>query len=199
MAARLPGLVLSLLVGLSVVAYPFLIYWGLSRFSIPALALVLVGLYLLRFLWVGRRDPGAARRFLPMLAAVLVVCGLALWHRDEGFFLYYPVLVNVILLMVFGTTLNKPPSMIERFARLREPNLPPEGVVYCRKVTKIWCIFFIANGTISLITILSGSMQWWTLYNGLVSYLLMGLLFGLELVVRIRFKKRLKAREREGV
>ena len=36
----------------------------------------------------------------------------------------YPVLVNAALLGVFAYSLISPPSMIERFARIREPDLP---------------------------------------------------------------------------
>jgi hypothetical protein len=35
----------------------------------------------------------------------------------------YPVLVNAVLLSVFAYSLISPPSMIERFARIRKPNL----------------------------------------------------------------------------
>ena len=32
--------------------------------------------------------------------------------------------------------------MIERFARIREPNLSMQAVSYTRRVTQVWCVFF---------------------------------------------------------
>ncbi len=80
--------------------------------------------------------------------------------------------------------------MIERFARLMEPEFPPEAVIYCRKVTMIWCGFFVVNGSIALVTALLGDIKIWTLYNGFISYLLMGLLFGIEYLVRRAVKRK---------
>jgi uncharacterized membrane protein len=80
--------------------------------------------------------------------------------------------------------------VIERLARITEKNLPPAGVRYTRRVTQVWCIFFIFNGSVSLLTCLVGNVHWWTLWNAMVSYLLMGLLFACEWLVRQRVKRR---------
>ena len=79
-------------------------------------------------------------------------------------------------LLIFTLTLYKPPSMIERFARLVEPDLPESGVQWTRKVTMVWCVFFSLNATIALATVFAPT-QFWVIYNGCVSYVLMGLLF----------------------
>jgi uncharacterized membrane protein len=80
--------------------------------------------------------------------------------------------------------------MIERFARIHEPNLPTRVVSYTRRVTQVWCIFFAANGAVALMTALWASPATWTLYNGLIAYVMMGLLFAGEYVVRWHFKRR---------
>jgi uncharacterized membrane protein len=105
----------------------------------------------------------------------------------------YPVMVNVAMLCAFGLSLISPPSMIERLARVREPDLPTEAILYTRRVTQVWCVFFVFNGSIALATALWASPDIWSLYNGVIAYLLMGLLFGGEYVVRVRFKRRLNA------
>ena len=81
--------------------------------------------------------------------------------------------------------------MIERFARIREPNLPMRAISYTRRVTQVWCIFFFVNGAIALVTALWASPATWTLYNGLIAYVMMGLLFAGEYVVRWHFKRQL--------
>lgn len=98
----------------------------------------------------------------------------------------YPVAVNGVLLGVFSLSLARGPSAIERFARLQEPNLSPRGVDYARSVTKVWCVFFIANGLTALATALWASDGAWALYNGFIAYLFMGALMGVELIVRRR-------------
>ena len=80
--------------------------------------------------------------------------------------------------------------VFQRLARLREPNLPPEGVRYTRKVTLVWCGFFIGNGAMALFTVLHGDMHLWTLWNGMVAYILMGTLMATEWLVRQRVIKK---------
>jgi uncharacterized membrane protein len=55
---------------------------------------------------------------------------------------------------------------------------------YLRKVTLVWLGFFVANAAISAATAMSGSLELWTLYNGLISYLIMAGLFAGEWIVR---------------
>lgn len=101
----------------------------------------------------------------------------------------YPVLVNAALLAAFGYSLGRPPSIVERLARMREPNLPPAAIGYTRRVTQVWCVFFAFNGAIAMGLALYASEAIWSLYTGVVSYLLMGLLFGGEYLLRMRFKR----------
>lgn len=96
----------------------------------------------------------------------------------------YPVFMNATMLIAFALTLWKPPSMIERFARISEPDLDANGVTYTRKVTWVWIGFFIVNGSVALWTVLHGSWFVWGVYNGGISYALAGCLFAGEFVVR---------------
>lgn len=105
--------------------------------------------------------------------------------------LYYPILVNLGLLVVFASSLIQPPSIIERFATLSRGPLPPEGQRYCRRVCFAWVIFFVANGLIAYDS-LHRSLEWWGLYNGCISYLLMGTLFACEYLIRLRVMKRMR-------
>ncbi|HXV83722.1 MAG TPA: hypothetical protein VEG60_28015 [Candidatus Binatia bacterium] len=122
-------------------------------------------------------------------AALLLIA--AVWSNLLLPLKLYPVLVNGVLLGVFAYSLFFPPSMIERFARMSEPDLPAHAIGYTRRVTQIWCLFFAINGAIALMTALWASPATWTLYNGLIAYLAMGLLFAGEYVVRWHFKRQL--------
>ncbi len=71
----------------------------------------------------------------------------------------------------------------------REGDLSPAAVRYTRRVTQVWCGFFIVNGGVSLWTCLHGNVHLWTLWNGMLSYVLMAALFAGEWVVRQRVKR----------
>jgi uncharacterized membrane protein len=125
-----------------------------------------------------------------LVTGALLLVALTLWSNHLLPLKLYPFLMNVLTLGLFGYSLIYPPSMVERIARLTEPDLPPEAVGYTRRVTQVWCGFFIVNGSIALYTALWASQEAWSLYNGVIAYLLMGILFGGEYLIRLRFRKR---------
>ncbi len=174
-----------------VIAYPFAVYLGLTRFGAREVGLVLLLLLLPRLVASAREAAkehlGAVLR-VPLTIALLVGLGAAL--GDGRFFLALPALVNIVLLANFAASLRGPISLVERMARLQEPELPPGGPEYCRKVTKVWCGFFVVNGAVAAGLALWGEVTVWALYTGLVAYLLMGLLFTAEFVVRKRTFRR---------
>ena len=172
-----------MLVG-ATLAYPLAVYFGLRHLPPLALAAALAAVVGLRLL-LDRQ-----RHWRPVGVVLLVFCALAIWRDDVVTLRLYPVLVNLAMLVLFAASLYRPPSLIERLARLREPDLPPEGVRYTRRVTQIWCLVFVVNGGAALYTALFASLATWTLYNGLIAYLLMGTLFAVELLCRTHLKKR---------
>jgi uncharacterized membrane protein len=119
----------------------------------------------------------------------LALAATAIWSNAMLPLKLYPVLINCALLVAFAYSLASPPSIIERLARATEPNLPPAAIGYTRCVTQVWCLFFVINGSIALATALWASEAIWSLYTSVISYLLMGALFGGEYLVRMRFKR----------
>lgn len=171
----------GLALGLITLLYPLLIYRGISHFEPRWLALLLLTLALARALATKEKI------WLIAAAGAAVLAGISLFSNQIMPLKLYPVLVNAVLCAAFGLTLIFPPSAIERLARLREPQLPPDGVRYTRRVTQIWCAFFVLNGSIALITVFCEDAVW-ALYNGFIAYLLMGTLFLGEWLIRRRVK-----------
>jgi uncharacterized membrane protein len=168
------------------VLYPFAIWLGHEQVEPRFFA----GLLLLAgVVWLPAMRAGAAG--VGWLMGTLLLSLIALWNNHFLALKLYPVLVNAAMLTVFTYSLFVPPSMVERFARRREPDLPPQSVTYTRRVTQVWCVFFALNGGIALVTALWASAATWSLYNGFVAYLLMGLLFAGEYRIRCNFKRRL--------
>ncbi len=164
-------------------SYPLAIWLLGDRVEPRWLALSLVLLGALRLaatgqrLWIGLALGAFA------LAAITGVLNVG-WPLR-----WYPVFVNGSLLVLFGVTLVRPPSMAERLARLREPDLPAHAVRYTRKVTLAWCVFFVVNGALAAATSLWGTDAQWALYNGGIAYGLMGVFAGVEYLVRLRVKR----------
>ncbi|WP_122563359.1 hypothetical protein [Pseudomonas viridiflava] len=174
---RLVGLILVL----AGVLYPFAVYWGTEHFAPWQFALLLGSLWLARIV-TGERRPGS-------LAMALVALGfcVVLGLLDSHVMLrWYPVLVSLFMLGLFGSSLIYGPPIVERMARINRPELSESGIRYTRRVTQVWCVFFLGNGLAAAALTLWAPLSWWTLYTGLVSYGLMGLLFAGELIVRLR-------------
>jgi uncharacterized membrane protein len=176
---RLIGLVL-LLAGL---AYPFAVYYGQQHLAPRFFALLLGGLWLARFLAQGQK-PGSRG----MAIAALVFCVLLGLADSPTLLRWYPALISLFGLTLFGLSLKYGPPMVERLARLREPDLPEVAIAYTRQVTKVWVGFFIFNAALVSALTLWAPLSWWTLYTGLISYVLMGMLFAGEWLVRQRVR-----------
>lgn len=165
-------------------ATPIAIYLGLEHFEprqvIPVL-LILAGLRL-----VASGKPPSARggqRWM-LVGSLLALATLVAISNSEPVLRLYPVLVNLAMLSLFAHSLVNPPSVIERIARLQTPDLPAAGVAYTRKLTQLWCGFFIVNGAIATYTAVIASREAWVWYNGGVAYALMGVLLGGEWLYR---------------
>ena len=173
-----PGAVLATLL---LVIYPLLVYWSLDFLQPRWLGMPLIAVLVVRHhdkLFAAARQARSGERLA--IALLLTLAGLVAASNSESLLLMYPALANLAMLLLFGFSLLRPPSMIERFARLTQPDLPDEAVPYTHKVTLIWCVFFLLNGSIALFTALFATRATWALYNGFITYLLMGSLFAGE-------------------
>lgn len=183
----------SVAVVIALASYPLLVYAAIGRFGPGGVAAMLAAVCLVRLVvlrWRGGPSFGGPYLELVCVGGV-VLAAVSFWLDSTGAVLYYPVLVNAALLVVFAASLVSPPSVIERIARLREPALSPAAVVYTRRVTIAWAVFFVLNGSAAFVTARFTSLQTWALYNGLIAYVLMATLFGIEFAIRSRLKARL--------
>lgn len=174
--------VLTVILALMTVSYPVAVYFSLEHFSPRLWGALLAGLFALRLLLQRKKNTSEIARWSSLTALVAAAWMLA--GNSPLAMRSYPVLVSATLAAVFGFSLRYPPTIIERLARLQDPQLPIEAILYTRKVTYWWLGFFIINGSISAYTAYWGTLEQWTLYNGLISYGLMGSLFAVEWLIR---------------
>ncbi|ELR8777215.1 hypothetical protein QMJ61_004395 [Escherichia coli] len=181
---------IKLLTGLLLLTWPFLIWLGLVHNSLHWL-LPLMALLLLLRLRQTRRQAGPLQVITKIVAVVgIALCVASFMLKTHQLLLFYPVVVNAVMLAVFGGSLWSAMPIVERLARLQEPDLPEKGVRYTRYVTEIWCGFFIINGGIALFTALYADMSLWTAWNGIIAYLLIGFLTAGEWLIRRQMIKR---------
>jgi uncharacterized membrane protein len=190
---------LSLVAAGALVLYPLLMYVSESRLGVQGMAIGVIAVCLLRLGVAHFGTPSVdARAVFGTREALLVCCGaialalVSIWRGSSSAMLYYPVLVNGVMLIVFGGSLFSPPTVVERIARLRHKELPSQAIPYLRRVTAAWCAFFITNGAIALYTATASSFETWALYNGLIAYLLIGAMFAAEFLIRIRVMRGLR-------
>ena len=162
------GTILNAVTAAVMAVWPFFVLYavtnGLMTLLLAGTACVLGVRLALAF--AGRGETARSGRLLS--AAGLVLVGLAALLDEADWMLWYPVLVNASLLSVFGASLFSGMPVVERLARLglRGKPLPPEGVAYTRRVTAVWCGFFVVNGSIAVATILADDLTLWALWNG---------------------------------
>ena len=187
-ARRTPPLLAAVLLAVSL-AYPVVVYLALGHVSPRWIALLLVALALARA-WVTRESFWLGAAALAMLLAAASFLG-----DRWGPLQLYPALVNGVMFGLFAMSLWRGPTVAERLARLRETNFPPAAIAYTRRVTQVWCGFFVVNGLLAVATALWATPAVWALYNGLLSYVAMGLLMGGEWLVRRRVRGRIAAHD----
>ena len=167
--------------------YPFLVYFGIRVLPASFFGLLLAALVLLRF-GVVRGDERAIA--LPMMLLLLAYAIAAAIVGRTQVLLYYPVLVNGLLCVVFALSLRKGEALLLRLVRARGIPMSEHGPGYLTRLTAVWSGFFAVNGLVALWTT-TASLEVWTLYNGLISYLLVATLMLSEWLFRRHYKRRL--------
>ena len=179
-----------IVVGLAGAAYVAATHWLMTR--APASdwnAVVVVG-PMLAFAAVL-----AARRGMRLLAAAAAAVAIALvvqaW-RGAGFapatlYLAQHVGIHLLLAFVFGSTLQHGrEALITALARRVHAELTPPMVVYSRKVTVLWTLYFVAMALLSIALHALAPFEVWAIFANLVTPVAMLLLFVGEYVIRYR-------------
>ncbi|MCL1815265.1 MAG: AMP-binding protein [Treponema sp.] len=198
MPLKLRGIAIVLIVT-AAVFYPGLIFYFLviQKIDLRMFSLFVMAFALLAF--IAGTSKNKKKQGLSFFWNFLLLFGLGalcLIVNSVVILKLYPLLMNVLFLAAFSSTLFFPPAMVFRFAVMQDKSI--QGSLnekkinaYCRKITLIWCIFFVLNGSMAAYTIFSGSDVLWSAYNGGVSYILMGALFAGEYIARKMMQKKM--------
>ena len=127
------------------------------------------------------------RAIAPFLGMIIVI--FAFHYTNLIFFKYYPPVVNFCFFIIFFSSIFQEKTIIQQIALSVEPDANEHVMRYTRILTYIWSAFMFLNFLISLATVFM-SKEIWTIYNGIISYILVGMFFVIEYIVRINFKRK---------
>lgn len=177
-------MILKILSGLFLFASPWVLYWTLSRGDVQVASFTLIGWVILRTIPIvlaAKREHLRAALTLPAIGLVFALLG---WLLDNGVWLMVlPAATQASFGVAFLRSLTTTP-LIENFARMVKPELTEPELAHCRAWTRIWGIYLIAVAVFGLVLAACASLAVWTIYVGVLTYVLVGLLFAVEYVTR---------------
>ena len=184
------------------VLYPVLVFTLLVVYKLPVRIVSLCIVFLALVYFVSSTSASSKEKFSfnarPLVSSIfLLAVGIICYITNSSLFLkLYPIVISIMLLFIFGSTLFTKPNMIFRFAALQDKSI--KGSVnekriehYCLKVTYVWCAFFIFNTFAAALTVFFCDEKIWTVYNCGISYAIMGTIFTVEFIIRMGVNKKM--------
>jgi uncharacterized membrane protein len=189
----------KLLFGALAVLYPLLVFCALVVFNLPIryLSIGIIAFAIAYSVINSRHYRGKRSAALFISPAILcAIGGVSLFMGDSPLVLkLYPALADLAYLTIFTTSFFVPPPFadyfIEIFDRSIKDRIPrAQFDRYCFRATLVWCVFFVIDGVIALLTVLFGSDIVWAVYNSGITYVIMGLIFFGEFILLKLIEKR---------
>jgi len=183
--------VLFALIAIATIVYPFIVFTSIEYLGASTLSLILFVLLVGRVLI--RQQFRQPEQYI-QLALVGSLCLFAAWQKSETLLRFYPVAMNFAFSLFFFLSLRQETTLIERFSQAFVKNPEPHQRAYMRGLTKVWAFILLINAGAAAYTACCTSLDIWTLYNGVISYVFFGLFSLAELINRYFYKKRHLAR-----
>jgi len=165
--------------------YPLWVYLGVKYFSIVSASFFLAGFLALRLLLFKTKDKAPLGRVFEGFLALMLVNNLLNAYFENKFLLkLYPVFMSFGFFCIFTYSLFTSEPIIESFARLKKKEFSLTELKYIRRLTVFWSGWLLTNTLIALYTVLFCSLDTWLLYNGMISYVISGVIFVVEFLYR---------------
>jgi len=170
---------------LMLLSYPLLSHWFIQQQK-PQYAVYLLAIYVGVFALasvLGQRKLHIGSTLALVLAVILAL--LPGW-QGVNLLQLMPVLINLLLALGLGYSLgNGQTPLITRLASImRGGNMPDPVRRYTRAVTLVWCLFFVFMAVVALLLVLFASLESWSLFANLLTYILIAGFIVLEFAFR---------------
>jgi uncharacterized membrane protein len=170
-----------------VILYPLIVLGGLTYLSVRWTALLLLMLLGRRVVALVLTTKATSVPVIIQVTTTAAIIGAAAATGSEIYLRFTPFLISLVFIAQFVASLRKGSTpIIERFARLKKPDLPPDHVSYCRTLTKVWLIVFVGNSTLVLSAAFVEAKVLWALMVGPISYFYLGSFITIEFLFRKR-------------
>ena len=172
---KLLTIITKIFFGCFIVAYPFIIFYALKQnVAVKFIGLLLLLMIVFSFL----RNKN---KF--MFLAGLILVSFVIFFNQEIFLKLYPVLMNASVCTIFTLSLNKTPLITQFAQKMQKEPLDQSAIIYTHHATIAWAIFMFINTLISFATVFMAN-EIWVLYNGFISYVLIGTMMLTEYIIR---------------
>jgi uncharacterized membrane protein len=155
------------------------VFCGLTYFGVRLTAIVLLLFAGRRFIVLLLSHRSTSRLVLIQATLMAIIIAGAAASGSAFVLRVTPFAVSLTFIAMFAFSLRNTP-LIERFARLQEPELSPEKIAYCRSLTKLWVGVLTVNSGLLLFASLCQNEALWAILVGPVSYGMLGMVFAIE-------------------
>ena len=174
-------ILLTIIVVVASVFYPFIVYFGLQHISPAMFSLLFLVMAILRFYTA--RDRSDVAQIFVLLVVALYSVGILITGNQHWLKLY-PVVMSASIAMLFALSLLQPESLIERVARSRGATITPKAKRYTQRLTLIWAILLTVNALVAFYIAQYANFEVWVFYCGFLSYVIIGCFIVGELIYR---------------
>jgi len=185
--------------GLIAIMYPILVFCALVVFKLP-IRYLSIGIIIFAIVYSiinSRHYKGKHTVALFVSPLILCVIGVISLCFDESpvFIHLYPALAAISYLTIMITSFLFPPPLayyfIDIFDKSMKTKIPKQIFDdFCFKASVVWCVFFLVDAIIAVFTVIFYIEHIWVIYNGCITYCLMGLIFVGEFIVLKTIEKK---------
>ncbi len=178
----------SVISSLIFLLYPYLVYRGVKEGVVWFAPAVIASIYFYQAV------KARSRRVRVQKIAIVIILFLGAIFYQDLMAKLIPIIIQLSLMLFFGKTLlkGKGPSLVERFAQLEFPEIPPVLKRYCRHLTMMWTGFFAFNIVTCVLLALFAPVEWWAIFTGVLIFLLTAILMVSEYIWRFFLFRRIE-------
>ncbi|GMT41526.1 MAG: ketosynthase [bacterium] len=178
---------IQVLFPLLLLTYPLVLHFSIYSGHIDLVVIYMAFLLSFPFLSVVLRwrRPKPWQVIAVALAIILVISAEG---NEQYIVKFVPLSVNAVLLWFFASTLvSGRTPLVTRFASLMRDDMPPAVLVYTRRATIAWMIYFLVILIVSLLLAFYAPIEMWSFFSNILSYVLLLMMFLAEFTVRRMF------------
>ena len=169
------------------VTYPVFVFLALMVFHLP-ISIVSLGMMVIAFAYFGFFGSDGKKNWNAIILGIIAV--IVLVTQSELVLKFYPIAITLVFLVTFTVPLIKGHPIITRFAMMMDPSMethPGRGILErcCLALNIAWVVHLVISLAINIAISFGSTLEVWTFYNAVISYLVMGILIALQFVVII--------------